>query len=184
MNGLYKFFATFLYTGLIPKAPGTAGSMAAIPFIWAVNELILKVYTFNGFITVPDLLAFLGVHLGLCTVLFGFGVFVSGKYAKLTNQEDPKEVVIDEVVGQWLVFILCTPGAIAIITNAGRYAVVIALFVLFRFFDAMKPWPISWFDKNIKGGLGIMVDDVAAAVFASIFFYAVIILFASSLVGQ
>ena len=72
-------------------------------------------------------------------------------------------MVIDEVVGQWLTLSLIYP-------DVRYYAIA---FVAFRLFDIIKPWPVSWLDRNVKGGLGIMVDDVAAGIYAGVFSYVI-----------
>ncbi|MBN9543593.1 MAG: phosphatidylglycerophosphatase A [Alphaproteobacteria bacterium] len=173
-----KLFATFFYSGCSKKAPGTAGSIAALPFVFLVNYLILKLHDFNGFKEINDFFHLLGVHFILCGILFAAGSCSADKYAKDVGKDDPKEVVIDEVVGMWLTLIICAPGAIAIVDQIHSAILLVFIFLLFRMFDAIKPWPISWLDRNIKGGIGIMVDDIAAAFFASLMFYSVWFAFA------
>ena len=124
--------------GLSPKAPGTMGTVVAIP-----------IYV---------LLTWLGstAYLGFLAVALVAGVFICGYTAKALGVDDPKGVVWDEVVG-YLITMLGLP------LNA---LWLLAGFLLFRLFDIWKPWPIRWLDRNVKGGLGIMLDDVAAAVIA------------------
>ena len=96
-------------------------------------------------------------------VAFVVGVWASNVCIDLYGVEDPKQVVIDEIAGQWLVLAVVPPGWM-------EYALG---FVLFRAFDILKPWPVSWADRTIKGGLGVMIDDILAAVYAIIVLRAV-----------
>ena len=119
-------------------APGTWGSLAALP----IGYILQEAYG-NTALIVAALLSFI------------IGVVATDRYMAESNlQGDPKEVVIDEVSGMWLVL------AFVPMTLTG-YAIA---FILFRFFDILKPWPISWADKHIKGGFGVMFDDTLAAV--------------------
>lgn len=130
------WLATWFGAGLLPRAPGTWGSLAALPFAWAITGA-------GG----PWLLA-------AATVVLSFvGWWAAERYAAASGSGDPGQVVIDEVAGQWLV-----------LTLAPRTLVGYALgFALFRLFDIVKPWPVSWADRRLKGGLGIMLDDILAA---------------------
>ncbi|MBF0248022.1 MAG: phosphatidylglycerophosphatase A [Alphaproteobacteria bacterium] len=130
--------ATWFGVGYLPKAPGTWGSAAALPFAWIIVE-----------------------HVGVAAlalaaaVVFVVGIWAAQDYMGRTGVHDPGVVVIDEVAGQWIVLLAAPLDPIA-------YA---AGFVLFRVFDIFKPWPISWADRRIGGGLGVMVDDVLAGAF-------------------
>ncbi len=132
-------FATWFWSGLSPKAPGTAGSLAALPFGFALHW-------YGG----PLLL------LQASVVVFCLGIWCTHVYISKTKREDPGEVVIDEVAGQWLPLLVAG-------TSPLYYVLA---FVLFRLFDIFKPWPISWMDKNIKGAFGVMADDILAGLFA------------------
>jgi phosphatidylglycerophosphatase A len=103
---------------------------------------------------------------------------------KKHNKHDPSEIVIDEVVGQMLTSAL-TMISIVFVYNSelGKHytsemidftCFFLLPFVLFRACDIIKPWPINWMDKNIKGGVGVMLDDIAAAFMASVLQYAII----------
>ncbi len=121
--------------GWLKPAPGTWGSAAALPLGW--------------------LLWWLGgtPALAICSILvFAVGWWASERIVRAEGLEDPSWVVIDEVVGQWLTLLLTPPSLL-------DYALG---FALFRLFDIWKPWPVSWADQQIKGGLGIMLDDVLA----------------------
>lgn len=136
-----KITATVFGAGLSPKAPGTIGSIVALPIAWIL-------FTQGG--TPALLVATMAVFL--------VGIWAAGVYAGDSGENDPSAVVIDEVAGQWLT-LLVVPADLIL------YALG---FVLFRLFDILKPWPISWADRNIKGGFGIMFDDILAGVYAGI----------------
>lgn len=136
--------ATWFGVGKIKKAPGTFGSLAALPFAWALHQ-----YT--------------GVHgvLYACIALFLIGIFVSDIYMqRMGSGHDPKEIVVDEVVGMWLLTLIFPPSINAFITA----------FLLFRLFDIWKPWPIRLVDRRIGGGLGVMSDDFLAAFIPGVLF--------------
>ena len=136
--------ATWFGAGLLPKAPGTWGSIAALPFAWWIASL-------GGY------LAMLAVVL----LVFVVGWWVSEIYLQRVGGEDPGPIVIDEVVGQWIAVSFVTPDLI--LYGLG--------FLLFRFADILKPWPIGWADRRIKGGFGIMFDDVLAGIYAAALLY-------------
>jgi len=124
-------------SGLSPLAPGTAGSLAAIPLAWPLVQLPLT------------------VAFAALAVLFAFGVWLCGRVGRRLGVHDHSGIVFDEFVGLWLVLV-CVPV---------HWAWWLAAFALFRLFDAAKPWPISWLDRRIHGGLGVMLDDLLAGVF-------------------
>lgn len=136
------FLTTWFGTGLSPIAPGTVGSLAALPFAW-----LLLFY--GG-------LAWL---LAATILIFIIGVATTEIYCRKTGRKDPKEAVIDEVAGQWLTLIIANPDQL------WHFGVG---FVFFRLFDILKPWPASWCDRRISGGFGVMLDDIAAAIYALI----------------
>ena len=133
--------ATWFGVGRSPRAPGTVGSLAALPFgaalMWAVGGWGLAAATAG---------------------LFLLGTWAAHHYAARLGRDDPGEIVVDEVVGQWLPLCVLPVEPVA-------YALA---FVSFRFFDIVKPWPIGVADRRLKGGLGIMIDDVLAALAAAI----------------
>lgn len=137
--------ATWFGAGILPKAPGTWGSLAALPFAWILHSTI-------G-----------GMGLAAAAVgLFFIGLWSSGVYAATAGDADPAPVVIDEVVGQWLTLAAIQPDLL--LYGAG--------FVLFRIADIAKPWPVSWAERRLPGSLGIMADDVLAAAYAGAAVYA------------
>ena len=136
--------ATWFGVGLLPKAPGTWGSLAALPFAWTIHA------------------AFGAAGLAIATVaVFGIGLWASSLYVRRTGIQDPGAVVIDEVAGQWLT--LLPAGTDPILYAAG--------FVLFRVADIWKPWPVSWADRSLPGGFGVMADDILAAAYAGAALY-------------
>ncbi|MGH1357221.1 MAG: phosphatidylglycerophosphatase A family protein [Burkholderiaceae bacterium] len=134
-------------SGLSPVAPGTAGTLA-------------------GWLTFTVLNLWLTDWLWALICLLGFplGVWCSQKVIDELQVHDHPGIVWDEILAFWLVLWVAWPIATGWIEQ-------LVLFGLFRFFDAVKPMPISWLDKNVKGGFGVMVDDLAAAV-ATLFVYA------------
>ena len=131
--------ATWFWTGLSPKAPGTIGSLAALPFGYALMYYGGRFYLMIGIVAV-----------------FVIGTVATHLYCTQTGRTDPGEVVIDEVAGQWIPLLVAG-------FNPLYYAIA---FVLFRLFDIWKPWPIGWLDQRVKGAFGVMVDDIAAGLAA------------------
>ncbi len=136
-----------LGSGLAKKAPGTFGTLAALPIYWfLLQHLSPLVY-------------------GLVLVVTGVvGVWICHKTARDLNVHDHPGIVWDEWVGVWITLFLAPTG----------WEWVVLGFVLFRFFDILKPWPISWLDKNVHDGIGIMLDDIAAGLAAWVVLQAII----------
>ncbi len=177
-----EFFATIFYLGKIKYCPGTFGSLVAFPLCYFITNYLNNNFDYSS--KESHFIFIFSTLMTICLILFIFGAIVSHLYAKSINITDPKEVIIDEVVGQMLSLICCFFSVIFLRhSNVAKYFSdnvidVIFLFILplalFRFFDIIKPWPINWFDKNIKGGLGIMLDDIVAAIFAIILHYGIV----------
>lgn len=125
-------------SGLAPKAPGTFGTLAAVPLYLLLAQLPLWAYA---------------VALVLS---FGIGVYLCHKTADDLGVHDHPGIVWDEFVGYWITMLLAPAGWLWVVTG----------FILFRIFDVLKPWPIRWLDKHVHGGFGIMIDDVLAGIFA------------------
>jgi len=181
-------FVTFFWVGKIPFAPGTFGSLCAFPLYFILTTIGVLVTGGVESVASSNLIMYL---LMIITVLFFLGVVFSENYSSLTGRNDPKEVVIDEVVGQLLAIAFTMYLMPSIDRNLAKfiennfhigmqYFTLIFSFILFRIFDIKKPWPIGDIDKNVKGGLGIMLDDLVAA-FLSVIFYYVIIDLATSI---
>lgn len=130
------FIAFGFGTGLMPKAPGTWGTLAAIPLYLLMLDLHWSIY------------------LTLTILAFALGVWVSDKVSRDLGVQDYKGIVWDEVVGYLLTLFLAPKGWIWMLIG----------FILFRLFDIWKPQPIRLVDEKFPGGLGIMLDDVLAAI--------------------
>lgn len=147
-----KIISTFFYIGLIPFAPGTFGTLAAFflsHFVYYVCDFDLSRRIF----------LFLAILSGI------IGTISSEIYSRAIKVSDPKQIVIDEVCGYFLALFM----AMFFLKNNQNFLIIsVFSFVLFRFFDILKPFPISYFDKNLHGGIGIMFDDVLAGIFAGI----------------
>lgn len=133
------FLAFGFGSGLAKKAPGTFGTLAAIPVYYLFIQADLWLY-------------------GLLTLIAAVvGVWLCDVAANKLGEHDFGGIVWDEVVG-FLITMSVVPFS---------WQATVAGFVLFRLFDIVKPWPIRWLDRHVHGGLGIMVDDVLAGVFAA-----------------
>jgi phosphatidylglycerophosphatase A len=131
------FLALGFGIGYVPKLPGTAGSVAGILVYVLIGELDVYIY------------------LGITAILFIAGVGFCGKTARDLGVHDHPVIVWDEIVG-YLVTMIAAPHG---------WPWVLSGFILFRLFDIWKPWPIRWIDHRIKGGFGIMLDDVIAGLY-------------------
>ena len=130
---------TWFGAGLLPVMPGTWGSLAALPCAWAIRSVW----------------GFAGLAIA-CAIAIAVGCWAARAIAKASGVQDPGAIVIDEVAAQWLVLLAAPPAP-------ASYA---AAFLLFRIFDIWKPWPVGLADRRVHGGLGIMLDDLLAAVYA------------------
>ncbi len=145
---LYKineFLVTGLYVGKIKWAPGTFGTLFAVPLAW--------VFTRAGLIN----------YMILTLIMIMVAIVLCQFHEYKAQKHDQGEVVIDEVVGYLLAFMWLP---------ANVYSFVFS-FLLFRLFDILKPFPISYIDKNIKGGLGVVADDLAAGLVTNLILHVV-----------
>lgn len=126
-------------SGLSPLAPGTMGSLAALPVAWGL------VWAFGPW----------GLGWGL-VVVFLVGLAASHVQVRTTGEQDPSRIVVDEVVGQWITLLVAPLDPMAYLAG----------FLLFRFFDIAKVWPANAIEQHLPGALGIMLDDVAAGLLA------------------
>ncbi|MFW8601494.1 phosphatidylglycerophosphatase A [Desulfobacterota bacterium M19] len=138
MNNLIMFIATGFYSGYLPAAPGTWGSLVALP----LNFLLLKLGT-----------PYYAIAL---VIIFILAVATAGSAEKIIDRKDPGVVVIDEIIGMLITLIGAPFTPLAWATG----------FLLFRLFDIWKPFPVRWADRHLNGGLGIVLDDVLAAAYA------------------
>ena len=140
MGSLSGLLAFGFGSGLAPKAPGTWGTLAAVPFLFLWQYLPWPVY------------------LLMLVVSFTAGVFICQSVSNKLGVHDHGGIVWDEFVGLWLTFFMVEL----------TWQSVLIGFVLFRIFDILKPFPIKWLDQKVKGGFGIMIDDVLAGIFAAV----------------
>ena len=132
------FLAFGFGSGLSPRAPGTAGTVAALPFGVLLVQLPLV------------------MAVAVVAAAFLIGIWLCGVTGRRLGGHDHGGIVWDEFVGIWMVLIF-------IPFDWGWW---LAAFVAFRVFDILKPWPIGWLDKRVSGGFGVMLDDAVAAVYA------------------
>ena len=135
------WIATGLGSGFSPRAPGTVGSAVALLLWWLWLRGLQTTY-----------------NLAAVVVAFAIGVWASRWVVRRSGVNDPQVVVWDEFVGVWIALFAAPAGWIWMLAG----------FVLFRLFDIWKPWPVSWADEKIGGGLGVMLDDVFAGFYALI----------------
>ncbi len=132
------FLAFGLGSGAAPKAPGTFGTLAAIP-LWLLFA-DLPILSYIAVIVVASLV----------------GIWLCGQTSKDLGVHDHGGIVWDEFVGLWITYIALPEGWLWVLFG----------FLLFRLFDIWKPWPIGWADSKVSGGLGIMLDDILAGFMA------------------
>lgn len=143
MRRLAKIISTFFYLGYFPKIPGTAASLiACLLFIFLKNSPLL-LFIISAF-------------------LLSAGFLFTAKAEKIFQKKDAPEIVIDEVAGMLLTFCLLVHIEI-------KPVFLFTIFLLFRLFDILKPYPIKYLQK-LPGSIGIMSDDIAAAIYSAIFF--------------
>lgn len=134
------FLATGAYVGKVPLMPGTFGTLWGLPAAWALSCLP----------PLQQLLAILALSI--------ISIPIAGAASRALGKHDHSSIVIDEVCGYLAGFFLLPFTAF----NA------ILVFILFRFFDIVKPWPVSLLDRKLKGGAGVVLDDLAAGIYTSI----------------
>lgn len=146
-----KLIATFFYVGLLRPAPGTWGSLAALPVAYAL-------YMLGG---VP-------LFLIATVAVFVLGWWATARETEGKDDKDPSEIVIDEVAGQWIAL---APALIGADMNGADVLALwpgwVTAFLAFRLFDIWKPGPVGWADRR-GGPMGVMLDDVIAGIFAGI----------------
>lgn len=140
LGSVSGFLAFGFGSGLAPKAPGTWGTLAAVPFLFLWQYLPWPAY------------------LLMLVTTFALGVYICQSVSNKLGVHDHGGIVWDEFVGLWLTFFMVELTWESILIG----------FVLFRIFDILKPFPIKWLDKKVKGGFGIMIDDILAGVFAAV----------------
>lgn|GEM_PF-218673 len=139
-NHVIEMLATGFYFGRMPFMPGTWGTLWGIPLVFFLFRAGPIVY------------------MGVTLVFLLVSIFIAEAYEKIYHSHDPKEIVIDEIVG----------FAITMTWLPMTWQALLAGFIAFRFFDILKPFPISYIDRKVEGGLGTVLDDAVAGVFANI----------------
>ena len=147
-------FVTMFYLGKVPKIPGTFGSLATI----------IILYIFFHILNLSSILILIGL-----IVIFIFSFLSIAIYIRNSENKDPKEVVIDEFIGQSIPIFLyeISHGTVKSTDEAVMFYGF--CFILFRFFDILKPFPVSYFDKNFKNSFGVIMDDVCAGFYVVLF---------------
>ncbi|MBA3397599.1 MAG: phosphatidylglycerophosphatase A [Deltaproteobacteria bacterium] len=141
MNALTKLFATALGAGYSPVAPGTCGTAVAVPLVWALASLPMWQFAV------------------IAALITAFAIAVAHRADRIWASHDSQRIVIDEVAGYCITMI---PVA------RDHWATLAVGFVVFRFFDIVKPPPIRWLDQNLPGGWGVVLDDAAAGVMGAL----------------
>ena len=139
---LQLLIATFFGAGLSPVAPGTVGSLAALPLAFGLLHMDAVAATF--------------IVIGL----YFLGLWSANHLEKVSGQHDAQMIVIDEVVGVCVSALLLSWWVLG---AADPYLLLLLSFLSFRLFDVVKPWPIGWIDRTVSGGVGVMIDDLLAA---------------------
>ena len=151
MNRLTHSIATFFWVGHLRPAPGTWGSLAALPVGWVLHALGGTPLLIIGIIA-----------------SFALGWWATALETKGKDDHDPSEIVIDEVAGQWIAILPLSIGATHVDADIlSLWPGWISAFLLFRLFDILKPGPIGWADRR-GDALGVMLDDIIAGIFAAI----------------
>ncbi len=144
MRALIIFFATGIYSGYSPIAPGTAGSVVGMAVVW---------WVFGPLWAHSPALC-----LTVFAIAFAIACWISDRAAKILDQHDDSRIVIDEVLGM----------AAAMFGNPITIGYLLLGFILFRAADVIKPWPANLIDRRMRNGAGVMLDDLAAAIYANI----------------
>lgn len=139
MIKIYVVVSTVGRLGYLRPAPGTIASLAAVFAAWPIHY-------YGGPYTL----------LAAAIAVFVLGWWAAERYQRETGIADGSEIVVDEVAGQWLTLAFTPPDLLFFVIG----------FLLFRFFDIVKPWPVGWADRRLKNGLGVMMDDVLAGLYA------------------
>lgn len=150
MTLFIKLSVTAFGAGLLRPAPGTWGSLAAFPLawlLWRINPV---------------------VFLAAIPVVYLLGLWSTQRYIEGRTNHDPSEVVIDEVIGQWIALLPVALGALARdISPLALWPGLVSAFVFFRLFDIWKPGPVGWADRQ-PGAKGVMLDDAVAGLLAAL----------------
>ena len=138
MDRVIMAVATGFGLGYLPKAPGTWGTLLAFPVYFLLLRFQLSIY------------------FGVLAAVLLVAVFTAGAAEKILDVPDPGIVVIDEIAGMLVTLIGAPANGVVLLLG----------FILFRLFDIIKPFPIAWVDRHLNGGIGIVMDDVIAGIYA------------------
>lgn len=155
-SNFWHFLALGFGAGLSKKAPGTIGSLIAFPLFFIILPLSSE------------------LQISFVITLFFLGIHASNITSAGLKLKDPACIVIDEIVAMLLILIIINYFILfnnAPISFVPEQIIFFLSFLIFRFFDVMKPFPIKWFEKKFKGGFGIMIDDIVAAIPCIIIMY-------------
>ncbi|MFP6663273.1 MAG: phosphatidylglycerophosphatase A [Deltaproteobacteria bacterium] len=141
-DALLLFVARGFGTGLVPRAPGTAGSLLGIPLYWGLLQ--------SGWPPLAQALALV--------VFVAVSCVIAGRAEELIGKHDSGEIVIDEIAGM----------AVALFAHEPTLLNIAVIFALFRFFDIVKIWPANLIDRRMPGGRGVVLDDVVSGLYASL----------------
>ena len=141
LNNPFVLLATGLGSGFAPVAPGTVGSLLALP-VWWFWLVDLPVWQ----------------QLAFVIATAAVSIWIVSRACRATGVGDASQIVLDEFVGQWTALLAAPKSTLALALG----------FLLFRLFDIAKPWPVSWADRELRGGLGVVADDVLAGVLAAV----------------
>lgn len=144
---LVVLFLSWFYSGKFPKAPGTVGSLATIPLILLLAHWGLNIYSL----------------ISLIAVLYLISVLLTEYIQKKFHLHDPQWIVIDEVIGMLITWSF---------VRSTDFSTLLMVFILFRFFDIIKIWPASYFDR-LHHGIGTITDDVISGLYAGIISYSI-----------
>lgn len=181
-----EVISTFFYFGKIKIMPGTIGAILAIPLWLLFSKLTILILDFTYSVTFyPNItkyydILYISVMFFINIIIFIIGIITSDIYIKDKKNKDPQEVIIDEVVGQFMTLNLSIFIAPILYYNNISNIIIVSVcsiicpFIFFRLFDIAKPWPIKNIEAHYQNGFGIMLDDIVAAILASITLYAII----------
>ena len=146
MFNVSKIFVTLLYIGYSKIIPGTIGSFVAFIVIFFTHNFFDKIYLYILFIT-----------------CFFLSLYLINVYQKSNGKNDLPEIIIDEFLGVFIIFLFFD-----YYNKLNFYTIFILGFILFRFFDVLKPFPINWIDKKINNSFGVIFDDIVAGIYSVI----------------
>ncbi len=171
---LSKIVSTFFCVGNIKYAPGTFGSLTTFPLFFVINEFI-RIYN------ITNIYLIFSIYTLTIILLTIVGIWAINVYLKTSKSHDPGEIVIDEVVGQLIAYSIPTMLVRFLYHNFAneifltenilsitKIILILTPFIFFRIFDISKFGYVGYIDSNVKGALGVMMDDVVAGIFAAL----------------